>query len=84
MVGKGQRNAGFLFLLILTCGLIGGFIGEMLKPYLPSILSESFNIGIGPSSIDLKLISLTIGFSMSMNFFSILGLVTALIIYRKF
>jgi hypothetical protein len=67
----------------LTCAIIGSFIGDILSPYLPSLLSKSFEIGVKPFLINLKVLSITLGFTVSMNVMSVVGVVIALIIFGK-
>jgi uncharacterized membrane protein len=83
MVGKAGKSTGYLILLILICLIVGSFIGDILQPYIPKLLSKSFTVGAGPLPINLKFMSITFGFTLNMNLFSVLGLITALIIYRK-
>lgn len=83
MVGRSHKGAGFLFLLLLTCGSIGSFVGYILSPYLPVFLTKSFSVGAGPILLDLKFLSVTFGFALNMNLFAILGLIIALIVYSR-
>ncbi|HBM79457.1 MAG: DUF4321 domain-containing protein [Clostridiales bacterium] len=83
MVGKGYKSISNLIILLIICGIIGSFAGDLLKPYIPGLLSKNFNIGFGPLPINLKILSLTLGFSLNLNLFSMIGLVIALIIYFR-
>jgi hypothetical protein len=83
MVGKASRGIGFLILLLLTFAIVGSFLGDLIKPYLPKILDLSFKIGAGPFPIDLKVLSISFGISINMNFMSIIGMIIALIVYKK-
>jgi len=83
MIGKGHKSAGPLILLILICTLIGSFIGYILQPYLPAAISKIYTIGAGPFPVDLKFLSITFGFTLNLNVFSIAGLVIALIVYSR-
>jgi hypothetical protein len=82
MVGK--KGTAFFIILILSCTIIGSFLGDVLKQYLPDILSKSFSIGAGPLPVNLKVISMTLGISINMNSMSIIGLITALVIYKRY
>lgn len=84
MVGKAHKGVGFLVLLLLTCAIIGSFVGYILQPYLPVLLTKSFTVGAGPLPINLKFLSITFGFSVNVNLFSVLGLIAALIIYLRY
>lgn len=82
MVGKTHKSIGYLIVLSLCCAIVGSFIGDLLKPYLPELLAKSFVISAGPLPIDLKVVNITFGFGINMNFMSIIGLIVALIIYK--
>lgn len=84
MVGKASKSTGFLILILLICAIIGSFIGDLLQPYVPQWLTKSFPLGAGPLPVNLKILSITFGITVSMNFFSILGLITGLIIYKRY
>ncbi|KPU42251.1 hypothetical protein OXPF_40350 [Oxobacter pfennigii] len=83
MVGRVQKNAASLFILLVACCIIGSFIGYILDPYIPGMLTKSFSIGAGPMLINLKVVTFTLGFSISINFFSVIGLIIGLIIFVK-
>lgn len=82
MLGKG-RSIGHLLVLILSCAIIGSFIGEVLKPYLPALLVHSYNVGVGPFPINLKVLCITFGFTIDLNIMSIIGIAVALVIFMK-
>jgi hypothetical protein len=83
MLGKGHKSVGSLIITLLTCAIIGSYIGDIFQPYMPKILAAGFTIGTGPFPINLKVINVTFGLTLSMNFMSIIGLIIALIIYFK-
>lgn len=78
----------FLMFLILG-GLFGGILGEVLKAIAPggpitNIFLKGYPIGIiPPFTIDLSLITLTIGFTIKLTLFSILGIFLGLYIYKQ-
>lgn len=82
MLGKGH-NIGYLLVLILSCAIAGSFLGDLLKPALPELLVHSFNIGVKPFLMDLKVLSITFGFTINMNIMSIIGVAVAFIIFGK-
>lgn len=83
-MGKTRRGLGFFIILILICCIIGSFIGDIAKPYLPKFLQDSFSVGIGPFPLNLKFLSITFGMALNMNMISVLGLIIALILYLKY
>ena len=71
-----------LVLVILAGSIFGKIIGGALSKYVP-VLNYGENIGFGPTSIDLNVISFTLGFRASMTVAGIIGIIIALLIYRK-
>lgn len=84
MVGKTHKTTGFFILLALICCIIGSFIGDLAKPFLPGFLSHSFSIGAGPFPLDLRVLSITFDFRLNMNIMSIIGLIAAVFIYKRY
>ncbi len=77
-------------MVVLIIGaLVGTVLGEIISLLFPGgILEKLFSKGIHPgfvppATLDLKVISLTFGFSLKLNLASILGVIFALYIYRK-
>ena len=78
-----------LMVIVILGALIGRVIGEViavLAPggYLEKVFSRGVNPGIAPPAVlDLKVVSLTFGLTLKINLASLLGIVLALVIYRK-
>ncbi len=78
-----------LLVIVILGALIGSVIGEViavLAPggYLEKVFSRGVNPGIAPPAVlDLKVVSLTFGLTLKINLSSLLGIVLALLIYRK-
>ncbi|WP_326909387.1 DUF4321 domain-containing protein [Sedimentibacter sp. MB31-C6] len=72
----------FLILLILTCSIVGTIIGNAFSSYFP-ILNYGESIGFGPATLDLNLVSFTLGFNANLTVAGIIGLLIAIIAYRK-
>ena len=78
-----------LLVILILGALIGSVIGEVigtLAPggYLEKVFSRGVNPGISPPAVlDLKVITLTLGLTVKINLASLLGIVLALLIYRK-
>ena len=84
---KRQRNT-WLFILLLLIGIvIGGFIGEFLAQYKYfSFLNYGKSFGIGldrPFFLDLKIIQLSFALIFNINIASVLGIILAIIIYKR-
>lgn len=81
--GTSSNNFWILFLLIITGAVIGGFLGELFGNYVPILKFGYNNLGLSTHTWDLKVIKLTFGLVFNINMFSILGIIVAIIIYRK-
>lgn len=85
-----RGDSVIVLLVILILGaLIGTVIGEVIATIAPGgtlekIFSRGINPGLAPpATLDLKVISLSFGFSVKINLSSLLGIGLALLIYRK-
>ena len=78
-----------LLVIIILGALIGSVIGEVIATLAPGgllerIFSRGINPGLTPPAVlDLKVLTLTFGLTMKVNLSSLLGIVLALLIYRK-
>lgn len=79
-----RRNTNVLVLVIfLLVGLVvGSFVGELLKGYV-DLFSHSKTIGFAPFTLDLVFVQLTLGFELTLNLATVIGLLIVLIIYRS-
>lgn len=75
-------NSIYLILLLLTSTIIGTILGKALSGYFP-ILNYGETVGFGPATLDLNIVSLTFGFSASLTVAGILGILIAIIAYKK-
>lgn len=84
---KGSGRGIGSYILIIFLGAIGGsLIGEALGSNVKSlqVLKNIYTIGTSkPLAVDLKVLSLTFGINFNINIMSILGVVLAIIVYRK-
>ena len=84
---KGTREKSLIILILFVlCGLVlGGLIGELTKGTGLSWLSYGQSFGISePLKLDLGIFQLTLGFMFRINISGILGLIIAVLLYRKF
>ena len=82
--GKGKNNWS-LFLLLLGGIVIGGFIGQYLGkvPYMQWInYGQEFGFK-NPIVLDLSLIYIQFSFKMEITIASILGIIAAILIYKR-
>ena len=83
-----NKNAWLLLLLILIGASLGGVLGEMLKTISPegplrNIFSTGFQLGLPPPvTIDLRIFSFTIGFTLRANLLTLLGSILGIYIYK--
>ncbi|MEK6537716.1 MAG: hypothetical protein A2132_02955 [Nitrospirae bacterium RBG_16_43_11] len=83
-----KKNIWILLLLILVGALLGNVLGEILRAISPegpvrNIFTEGFHIGITPPvTLDLRIITFTIGFSIRANLLTLLGSILGIYIYK--
>lgn len=80
-----EKNVWILLLFILSGLVIGGLIGE-LSSRVDFLWWLSYGQSFGLSSpieLDLNIVKITFGLMFKINVASILGLIIAIILYRK-
>lgn len=84
------KNTWTLFLLILAGIVLGGFIGYLAKDvsYLSWLnYGKEFGIGSADSSdiirINLGVMIISFGLTIKINLVSIIGVIAAIIVYKK-
>jgi hypothetical protein len=88
-VAKKLDSVVVLLVIVILGALIGSVIGEVIAVLAPGgllekIFSRGVNPGISPPAVlDLKVLTLTFGLTVRINLASLLGIVLALLIYRK-
>ena len=88
-MAKKMDSAVVLLVILILGALVGSVIGEVvaaLAPgsYLEAVFSKGINPGLSPPAVlDLKVITLTFGLTLRINLASLLGIVLAMLIYRK-
>ncbi|MDF2948364.1 MAG: hypothetical protein K0R07_377 [Sedimentibacter sp.] len=75
-------NSIYFILLLLTSVIIGTILGKALSGYLP-VLNYGESIGFGPATLDLSIFSVTFGFNANLTVAGILGILIAIIAYKK-
>ncbi len=81
-----RRNQYFIF-FILIGAISGSLIGELLGDNIDALrfLKNTYTIGMGtPMLIDFKVLAVTFGINFNINIMSIIGIVLAIILYRKY
>ena len=77
-----KGNSVYLILLLLTSVIIGTILGKAFSGYLP-VLNYGESIGFGPATLDLSIFTLTFGFNASLTVAGIIGIIVAMIVYKK-
>ncbi|MGI6189200.1 MAG: DUF4321 domain-containing protein [Clostridiales bacterium] len=81
-----SRSAWTLLLFIFAGIIIGSVVGNILAQYFDTpILNKTIQIGTkdAPWSIDLAVISLALGFTLTINFGTVLGVLLGILFYLR-
>ena len=81
-----KRNSYFVF-FILTGAISGSLIGDLLGNNVGALkfLKSTYTIGTSnPMLIDFKVFAVTFGINFNINIMSIIGIILAIILYRKY
>jgi len=84
-----KRKLSILFVIgiLLLGAMIGSLLGELLRSLIhdgvvKEVFLRSIDIMLGPAVIDLIMFSITLGFTLKLNFIGIIGLAVAYYILR--
>jgi hypothetical protein len=87
VAGRSKIQPGWqiLMLLLILGGIIGSFIGDAIVKTWPGgqVLGRMQNLGFAPFTLDLKVISITVGLMVHVSIFTLLGFLIAYMLYRK-
>ncbi|MDD4801812.1 MAG: DUF4321 domain-containing protein [Syntrophomonas sp.] len=87
MAGRNRTYPGWQLLLLLLAlgGIIGGWIGDAIVKIWPflSMLGHVQSVGLPTFTMDLQVFSLSFGFMLHINFFTIIGFVLAWFFYQR-
>ncbi|GAA0114302.1 MULTISPECIES: DUF4321 domain-containing protein [Clostridium] len=86
MKSSDKKAKEYIFVILLAC-ISGSFIGEVLSKSVSflDILGLSYFIGLKqPILLDLKVISITFGLQFKLNLMSIICIIVAMILFRKY
>lgn len=81
------KNTIVFILIIVTGALIGAFLGKFIGLVVPAgnirnMLATEISAGLSPATVNLKIIELTLGCLFKFNVTSIIGIITAIVIFR--
>lgn len=87
MAGRTRTYPGWqwLLLLIILGGIIGGWIGDFIVRVWPglSLLGNVQSVGLPTTTVDLHVFTVSFGFMLHINFFSLLGFIIAWFLYKR-
>ena len=73
-----KKSLGWIFLILLFGIFVGSALGEVLAYILPAGVVKDFflraaQFSLGPATLNLIVVTFTIGFSFKLNIISVLG-----------
>lgn len=86
MSGVSNSKKGLLFLWIFLGAIAGSFIGDALGNSVKGLTFAKNAYAIGTSKplvLDLKVMAVTFGVNFNVNVMTIIGVVMAIILYRR-
>lgn len=84
------KSMGMMFLLLITGAIVGGILGELaassslLSGVAPYLIKPFPVFDLPPVTINLYVIKLVIGFALYPNLMSVLGIIAAIMLFRRF
>lgn len=88
-MASGPRRPGFYLGVLLTGFIVGGFLGALLRRYLPESVARDFfttavTPTVGPVSVDLLVLSFTLGpIGFNVSLMSLVGVLIAYLVARS-
>ncbi|MBN1543034.1 DUF4321 domain-containing protein [candidate division KSB1 bacterium] len=84
---KKHYSLGWVLVTLLLGALMGSALGQVLGLVLPAGVVKEFFLrsiafGFSPATIDLSLITLTLGFTFQLNVIGVIGIILAAYILR--
>jgi hypothetical protein len=87
---SGSKSYGMLILFLITGAVCGGILGELiarsdvLTGIAPYLIKTFPIFEIPPVTINLYVLRIVAGFTLQPNLISILGMIIAIILFRRF
>jgi len=77
-----KKSAAFIIFIIVVGAMIGTALGEVIGLLVPAgvvkdFFLESASASIGPGTLDIILLTLTLGFSFKINVMGVIGILIA-------
>lgn len=75
-----KKSLGFYLVVLVLGAVIGTVLGDVLGLVLPEGVVKQFflksaSFSLGPAPLDLRVISLTLGFALHLNITGVLGII---------
>lgn len=88
---RGAKNNGYgmLVLFLLTGAVFGGILGELISHsdivagFAPYLVKTFLVLDVPPVTINLYVVRFMLGFALQPNLISILGMIVAILLYRR-
>ncbi len=82
-----RLSIGWVLLAVILGAVMGSALGEVIGLVLPEGVVKQFflraaTFGINPTTINLVIITLTLGFTFKLNIIGIIGIILAAYIFR--
>ncbi len=82
-----KLTIGWLILAIFLGAIIGGVLGELVSVILPGgvvkdFFTRSISFGFSPVTLNLVLMTFTLGFTFKLNIIGVIGVIVAAYIVR--
>ena len=77
-----KKSAAFIIFIVIIGAMIGTAIGEVIGMLVPQGVVQDFflksaNASLGPGTLDIILLTITIGFSFKLNVMGVIGVLIA-------
>jgi uncharacterized membrane protein len=82
-----KKSAIFIIFIIIIGAMIGTAIGEVIGMLVPQGVVQDFflksaSASIGPGTLDIILLTITLGFSFKLNVMGVIGVLIAAYVLR--
>lgn len=82
-----KKSLGFILIVLFIGALIGSTLGEVIAYVLPNGVVKQFFIksasaSVGPGTLNIIILTFTLGFSIKVNVMGILGILIAAYVLR--
>lgn len=86
-MNKVGKNGAFFVLVIFLGATLGNLLGDILGSNIKALeaLKATYTIGMTtPMYLNMKIVGITFGVNFNLNIMSIIGMILAIILYRKY